>query len=90
MQDCNYIVSMFQVAFIPVYVIMELSNGAQVIELQDNGDQVQRSQNLQSISFHDITYKVKQSKHCRRISNKVILNSVRYVLEVDSILAAAS
>ena len=62
---------------------MELSNGAQVIELQDNGDQVQSPQNLQSISFHDITYEVKQSKHCRRISNRVILNSVRYVLEVD-------
>ena len=30
-----------------------------------------------NISFQDITYKVKQTKHCRRIRSKVILNSVR-------------
>jgi hypothetical protein len=31
----------------------------------------------QNISFHDITYKVKQRRHCRRIKSKVILDSCR-------------
>ena len=33
----------------------------------------------QCIGFQDITYQVKQSRCCRRISNKVVLNSVRYI-----------
>lgn len=65
---------------ISISATMELSNGAQVIELNENGDQVQQVQNLQNlqgISFHDITYEVKQTRYCQRINNKVILNSIR-------------
>ena len=39
----------------------------------------------QNITFHDITYKVWQYKHCRKIDSKVILNSVRYNRECMSI-----
>lgn len=48
---------------------------------QDKPPNVHGDSNIrgsQCISFQDVTYKVKQSKHCKRISSKVILNSVRY------------
>jgi hypothetical protein len=59
------------------------SNGNEVVDLHDVDIQehsnatVHEDPMVQNISFHDITYKVKQRKHCRRISSKVILNSCR-------------
>lgn len=72
---------------VPPPVVKNSQNSAKVNELQGTTEAVvavcdssdSNVQGSQCISFHDILYKVKQSKHCRRISDKVILNSVRYV-----------
>ena len=63
-----------------------IGNGTEIIDLHEvdiqdesvhDEPRVDRLQNLKSISFHDITYKVKQRQRCKRISSKVILNSCR-------------
>lgn len=62
-------------------IAMEQSNAAEVHEvageLTAHENLKPSPHHLYTICFHDITYEVKQRKYCRRISDKVILNSVR-------------